>query len=521
MSSAVDQHTLRPLVTGRSAWIGADLAKRPDEWTYRLSPSETAEIEAATAKVLGHDIATIARAEFPLPTLGPVLDRLRDEVLNGRGFVLLRGLPVADRPIEESATAYWGIGTYFGNARSQNAKGHVLGHVRDLGLSSKDPNVRIYQTTERQNFHTNFCDIVSLLCLKTAKSGGLSSLTSSMSVYNVDGAAASGPGVAAVPADADRPARRGARGQAPMVRDADLQRAYRVCCRRSMRRTTCVRRSVSRRASSERRRHRGARLLRCAGRGCGTAVSTWSSSLATCSSCTITRCCMIAPRLRTGRSRSASAICCGFGLRPRRAAVAAGLCRNPVSGLPSVVALRALKPDELGFKGNPVALKFLDLREHPVEGFQELDQVVGYQEQAETKCRSFRQSFTGDRESDRREPFGSSVSLLRRTAVSSYVEIVARHSRTSTRRTGSAFRACCRRWGRTTRLSCLDPTKHADHVESPIREVAGRRLPRVRPASGPEPRRTTPRPNAVIRLDPRSSSQLPSRSAPAHVALAF
>jgi hypothetical protein len=185
MSSAVDQHTLRPLVTGRSAWVGADLAKRPDDWTYRLSPTETAEIEAATAKVLGRDIATIARADFPLPALGPVLDRLRDEVLNGRGFVLLRGLPVEDRPIEDSATAYWGIGTYFGNARSQNAKGHVLGHVRDLGLSSKDPNVRIYQTTERQNFHTDSCDIVSLLCLKTAKSGGLSSLTSSMSVYNV------------------------------------------------------------------------------------------------------------------------------------------------------------------------------------------------------------------------------------------------------------------------------------------------------------------------------------------------
>lgn len=173
----------RPLVTSPSAWIGAALAKQPEEWTYCLSPAEAMEIEAATAAVLGRDIATITRADFPLPTFAPVLDRLRDEVLNGRGFVLLRGLKV-DRPIVQSATAYWGIGTYFGNARSQNAKGHVLGHVRDLGLSSKDPNVRIYQTTERQNFHTDSCDIVALLCLKTARSGGLSSLTSSMSVYN-------------------------------------------------------------------------------------------------------------------------------------------------------------------------------------------------------------------------------------------------------------------------------------------------------------------------------------------------
>src|SRR5882724_10750949 len=176
----------RPLINDPSAWIGADMREREAEWSYRLSPSEIAEIEMAVRAVQasGLEIADIRREDFPLPTLGPVLERLRAEVLDGRGFVLLRGMPVEDRPIAESATAYWGIGTYFGSARSQNAKGHLLGHVRDQGLSSKDPNVRIYQTTERQNFHTDSCDIVSLLCLKTAKSGGLSSLTSSMSVYN-------------------------------------------------------------------------------------------------------------------------------------------------------------------------------------------------------------------------------------------------------------------------------------------------------------------------------------------------
>ena len=174
----------RPLIEGPSAWIGADLARRPEEWTYCLSPADIAEIEAAVAGVAGRDIASINRSDFVLPRLGPVLDGLRDEILNGRGFVLLRGLPVDGRPIAESAAAYWGIGTYLGHARSQNAKGHVLGHVRDMGLRTDDPRVRIYQTTERQNFHTDSCDIVGLLCLKTAKSGGLSSLTSSMSIYN-------------------------------------------------------------------------------------------------------------------------------------------------------------------------------------------------------------------------------------------------------------------------------------------------------------------------------------------------
>ena len=160
----VDVRPPRPPVEGPSAWIGAELAANPDAWTYHLSPAEIAEIESASAAVRARslDIAAIQPADFPLPTLGPVLDRLREEVINGRGFVLMRGLPVEGRPIAESATAYWGIGTYFGSARSQNAMGHVLGHVRDLGLSTTDPRVRIYQTTERQHFHTDSCDIVGI-----------------------------------------------------------------------------------------------------------------------------------------------------------------------------------------------------------------------------------------------------------------------------------------------------------------------------------------------------------------------
>jgi hypothetical protein len=180
---------VRAPITGPSAWIGAEMRGREAEWSYRLSPPEIAEIETAVQAVRarGFDIAKIRRRDFPLPNLGPVLDRLRTEVLDGRGFGLLRGMPVEDRPIVESATAYWGVGTYFGSARSQNAKGHLLGHVYDLGqgLSATNPNLRSYATAERQNFHIDRCDVVALLCLRRAKSGGLSSLVSSMTVHNV------------------------------------------------------------------------------------------------------------------------------------------------------------------------------------------------------------------------------------------------------------------------------------------------------------------------------------------------
>src|SRR5258708_33382280 len=177
----------RPLIEGASAWVGSDLRGREDEWSYRLSPSQISEIEEAVrvVRVRNLDIADIRREDFPLPTLGPVLDRLRREVVEGRGFVLLRGMPVEDRPIVENATAYWGVGSYFGSARSQNAQGHLLGHIYDLGgLSEVDPTLRNYATSERQRFHTDSCDIVALLCLRRAKSGGRSAIVSSMTLHN-------------------------------------------------------------------------------------------------------------------------------------------------------------------------------------------------------------------------------------------------------------------------------------------------------------------------------------------------
>ena len=161
------------------------MAARSD-WIETLHEYELAELEAAAAPLAARaaDIAALQATDFPLPLLAPRLARIRAEVLRGRGFVLLRGLPVQRWPLRLSATAFFGIGTHLGTAVSQNAQGHVLGHVRDLGLRSDDPNVRIYQTAERQTFHTDSADIVGLLCLQTAREGGHSALVSSGTLWN-------------------------------------------------------------------------------------------------------------------------------------------------------------------------------------------------------------------------------------------------------------------------------------------------------------------------------------------------
>jgi hypothetical protein len=174
-----------PPICGSSAWYGPDLARRSD-WIESLSPAELAEIESASRRLAltEADWATLTRDDFPLPTLSPRLTRILDEVLDGRGFVLLRGLPVERWGPRMSAVAFLGLGLHWGRLRSQNRHGHLLGHVKDLGLTSQDPIVRIYQTKERQHYHTDSCDVVGLLCLQPAKSGGLSSLVSSVTIFN-------------------------------------------------------------------------------------------------------------------------------------------------------------------------------------------------------------------------------------------------------------------------------------------------------------------------------------------------
>jgi hypothetical protein len=147
---------------------------------------EIGEIAAAVRafQESGAALSSISPGEFPLPRLGPLLRSILAELLEGRGFVLLRGLPVARWTKEEQAIAYMGIGCWLGRPRSQNAKGHLLGHVKDLGLDIRDPGVRYYQTNRKLEYHTDSVDIVGLLCLQAAKAGGESYLASSMTVYN-------------------------------------------------------------------------------------------------------------------------------------------------------------------------------------------------------------------------------------------------------------------------------------------------------------------------------------------------
>ncbi len=169
---------------GPEVWHGKSLTPGGD-WLLRLNEAQLAEVFAAASasQIEGQPIERITRANFDLPLLRRSLAQLDQEIRDGRGFAVIRGLPVTEWSKELLARAFWGIGCYFGEAVSQNAAGHLLGHVIDL-RGQRDRSQRIYQTNQAQPFHSDSCDIVGLLCLRKANSGGASAVASSAAIHN-------------------------------------------------------------------------------------------------------------------------------------------------------------------------------------------------------------------------------------------------------------------------------------------------------------------------------------------------
>jgi len=167
-----------------NTWHGPELAARGG-WVHEFTEAEIDELAAAADAVMDQDTAQLRADAFDLPRLDPVLARNRAELLDGRGFVVLRGLPVQDWPMARIVRVYWAIASRIGVPIPQNAIGNLLGHVTDVGGNSEDPNQRAHQSKGALPFHTDIsAEVVGLLCVKAARSGGVSALASVSAIWN-------------------------------------------------------------------------------------------------------------------------------------------------------------------------------------------------------------------------------------------------------------------------------------------------------------------------------------------------
>jgi Taurine catabolism dioxygenase TauD, TfdA family len=168
-----------------AAWYGKDLRQNED-WIETLNADDVAEIEAAIDAALasGKETRDLQSNDFPLPALSLKIANWRDAIKHDRGFQVIRGIPVENWSQEKAELFFWCFGLHLGRPGAQNQNGDLLGHVKDMGNDGGDALSRLYKTAANIDYHCDGADIVGLLCLKKAKSGGKSRIVSSVTVFN-------------------------------------------------------------------------------------------------------------------------------------------------------------------------------------------------------------------------------------------------------------------------------------------------------------------------------------------------
>ncbi len=171
-------------VSGRAAWRGDGLAD--EAWSRAFGSGELAEIEngLAVAEASGKPLSSWKREDVPWPGLAALLESGRRELIDGRGFLLLRGIPVERWGRERNERFFWSLGLHLGTPGAQNPQGDLLGHVEDTGDDAHDPQVRLYRTSAEIAYHCDAADAVGLMCLNRGERGGASRIASSVTVWN-------------------------------------------------------------------------------------------------------------------------------------------------------------------------------------------------------------------------------------------------------------------------------------------------------------------------------------------------
>jgi hypothetical protein len=185
MTSLAEPIALKP-VTSAAAWRGDELAKTED-WLYRLTPAQVAELEAVGEKFVEDDpdLRYVTAEQYPVPGCAEALASWGRDVDAGRGFVLVRGLRTHLYSDALSAAIFYVLGLHMGDPMRQNQMGDLLDHI--YATSDKtmdDPTALPSKVRDQLVFHSDSSDVVALMCLRPGKSGGASLLVSGAQIYN-------------------------------------------------------------------------------------------------------------------------------------------------------------------------------------------------------------------------------------------------------------------------------------------------------------------------------------------------
>jgi len=180
--NAHEPRILEPAVEWRH-----DDVRDPATYTELLDAAELEELDAAlrTAKAKSENFLDIGKGDFPLGAVAQRLRRIENDLINGRGFVVIRGLPRERYDNDELCLLYWGIGAHLGKPWAQNKHGHVLGDVSDQGKDIKDPTARGNELgSVALPYHSDGSDLIGLMCLQKSQEGGVSTVCNALAIHN-------------------------------------------------------------------------------------------------------------------------------------------------------------------------------------------------------------------------------------------------------------------------------------------------------------------------------------------------
>lgn len=163
-----------------SAWTPATVGDK-ESLRLTLTADELAAIETLLARTRHLAPQQVTRADFDHPVVNRLLDRVREVIMNGRGLLIVSGVTPARFSEEQFERIYWGFGTHLGVGAVQSGNGDRLGYVQNR---PDDEVKRGYRSLRELHMHTDSYEVVGLMCVRRAKSGGYSGLAPSLSIHN-------------------------------------------------------------------------------------------------------------------------------------------------------------------------------------------------------------------------------------------------------------------------------------------------------------------------------------------------
>ncbi|KAL7628687.1 hypothetical protein AAE478_000202 [Parahypoxylon ruwenzoriense] len=178
-----------PTHLGRAfAWTGKHFNDHELHIIHNLTEVELAEIRSAKDqfKSLELDGNQVNRGNFPLPTLGPKLDKLSQDIYNGTGLCVVRGINPEEYSVEDLTIVWLGIQAYIADQRGcQDHKGNMLVHI--VADSSSEIKLGHHRhSTSAISFHNEEAgDVVAWLTRSAAAAGGKCIVASAYTIYNI------------------------------------------------------------------------------------------------------------------------------------------------------------------------------------------------------------------------------------------------------------------------------------------------------------------------------------------------